>query len=526
MRRAILFLLLLLTPGIAAAEWHQASSAHFLVYSEGSAESVRDFATRLERFDKAMRVLHRLPEVDRGPAGRVTVYVVSNMDAVRRMARGAENVAGFYIPRAEGSVAFTPRRAGSGSRFDIDAENVLLHEYAHHFLFQNYAETAFPAWFAEGFAELSSTARFGRDGGVGFGLPAIHRGYELLLARNVPVERRLATPEKPIATVGEIAALYAKGWLLTHFLTFERGREGQLNAYLTALNAGKTSAEAARSAFGDLTALDRLLNDYMGRRRLNYIDIAARAITIAPVTVRRLTTGEAAVIRLQMISRRGVTAAEAKDLVPRFRRAAAPFANDPAVQTALAEAEYDAGNLAEAEAAADRALAVEPNRIDALIYRGRVALSRAEKAADDDRAPWIEARRRIAAANRADPNDPEPLILFYGSFAAQGIAPTANAVTGLNHAFDLAPQDRGLRLLAARQYLVDGKVREARAALAPLAFDPHGGDAARGLQEVLARLDAGARASDALAAWNRIAATDSGGDKDEETPAEGAEPSP
>jgi Flp pilus assembly protein TadD len=113
---------------------------------------------------------------------------------------------------------------------------------------------------------------------------------------------------------------------------------------------------------------------------------------------------------------------------------------------------------------------------------------------------WQEVRRLVARANRADPNDPEPLVLFYQSFAAQGIAPTRNAVDGLLRAFELAPQDTGLRMNVARQLLVEGKAAEARAALAPIAFDPHGGPLGQTVAAVIATLDkSGARA--ALEAW-------------------------
>ncbi len=89
---------------------------------------------------------------------------------------------------------------------------------------------------------------------------------------------------------------------------------------------------------------------------------------------------------------------------------------------------------------------------------------------------WNTIRKVIVAANQADPDDPEPLILFYRSFIAQGIAPTKNAVQGLVTASDAAPQDKGLRMMVAMQMLKDGKVADARNALRPIAFDPHGGE--------------------------------------------------
>lgn len=518
--RLFALLIMLAAPAAAKAEWYEASSTHFRVYAEGSAESVRAFATRLERFDKGMRHLSSLPDEDLGPANRVTVYVLPGMDSIRRLARGGRNIAGFYVPRAGGSVAFVPRRMGGSGPFEVDSETILFHEYAHHFMIQNYAGP-FPDWFMEGFAEFNSTARFDKDGGVGFGLPANHRAYGLVSDAALSVETLLASGERKLSREQMEATIYGRGWLLTHYLTFNEARKGQLAAYLAALSRGVPGTEAARSAFGDLRALDRELRSYVKRPKLSYVQIGAAALPIGPVTVRAVSPGEAAIMSLRMQSDRGVNAKEAKALVGDMRRAAGRFPADPVVQSALAEAEYDAGNLAEAEAAADRALAADPKNVQALLYRGMIAMERASEGKTSDAATWREVRRRLLAANAVDPDDPRPFILFYRSFLKQGIDPTRNAVTGLLRALELAPQDIGLRLMAARQYLIDGKGPEARAALVPVAFNPHSGATGKAIQAIIAKLDASGPAA-ALADWGALPEEESeeeptGGGRDKAT---------
>jgi tetratricopeptide (TPR) repeat protein len=491
--------LLVFAPAAARAEWREASTRHFVVYSEGSAQSTRDFATKLEKFDKAMRLRLGLNDVDFGPANRVTVYIVDNVDAVRRLGRfgGNSSVYGFYSGRAGGSIAVVPRLSGASA---LDPATILLHEYSHHIMMQNEA-IAYPAWFREGFAEFNSTARFEKDGGLGFGAAANHRAWGLLGMSPLPIETLFAPNRRKLSQPEWEATIYGRGWLLTHYLMFEPKRTGQLAKYIVALNSGQGSLEAARSAFGDLDALDRELKDYLRQRRIPYARIKAEALTIPPVAMRNLRPGEAAIMDLRMRSRVGVTKDDAARVARELRKAAEPWPNDPAVQSALAEAEFDAGNLDAAQAAAGRAIAAEPNNVDALIYRARVAMERARAAAAPDAAAWKEVRRLIALANRADPNDAEPLILFYQSFVAQGVAPTRNAVEGLLQAHELAPQDGGLRMTVARQLLVDGKNAEARRTLNPLAFDPHGGEAGQAVAAVIARLDeAGAKA--ALEVWD------------------------
>jgi tetratricopeptide (TPR) repeat protein len=381
-------------------------------------------------------------------------------------------------------------------------------------MLENYATTVFPGWFIEGFAEFNATARFDPDGSVGFGLPALHRAYDLALTESMPIETLFGSEAGRKPSTPDNAMIYGWGWLLTHYLTFEPSRRGQLTAYLGALRSGKTGLEAARVAFGDLERLDTDLKSYRKRRRLSFHSIAPALLPIGPVALRPLRPGEAAVMPLRIRSDRGVNQEQAKDLVVDMRRAAAPFPNDPAVQTALAEAEYDANNYDAAEAAADRAIAADPANVEALTYRGRVAMARAARSKERvDAAAWNEVRRRMLAANKADPNDPSPFILFYDSFRAQGIAPTANAVKGLERAFELAPQDRMLRMRMARQFLVDGKGAEARAILVPLAFDPHGGATSQAIQAIVSKIDDGGAAA-AMSFWDSRGESGGDGDKD------------
>jgi tetratricopeptide (TPR) repeat protein len=503
-RVAALLLGLVFLTAPAQAAWREASSKHFLVYSEGSAEALRDFATKLEKFDKAMRTRLELDDVDLGPANRVTVYVVADWNAVQRLARQPNsNVAGFYSGRAGGSIAVVPRSGGGDGPGALDPAIILLHEYSHHIMLQN-AAVAYPAWFREGFAEFNSTARFEKDGTIGFGAPANHRAWGLLGMSPLPIELMFDPTRRKLSQAEWEATIYGRGWLLTHYLMFEPKRVGQLGAYIRALNAGKSSLEAARASFGDLKALDKELKAYLNQRRIPYMRVRAELLAIAPITLRTLRPGEEAIMDLRIRSAVGVTAEDAGRVARDMAKAAAPFPNDPAVQAALAEAEFDAKNLDSAESAADRAIAADPRNVDALLYKARVAMARVQAAPPGDAAAWAKVRHLIAQANRADPNDAEPLILFYRSFAAQGVPPTRNAVEGLMEAFELAPQDAALRMSAARQLLVDGKTAEARAALAPIAFDPHGGALGQAVAAIIAKLESdGPKA--ALEAWEAAA---------------------
>jgi hypothetical protein len=63
-------------------------------------------------------------------------------------------------------------------------------------------------------------------------------------------------------------------------------------------------------------------------------------------------------------------------------------------------------------------------------------------------------------------------------------------VTGLEQAQAIAPEADDLRMLLARQYLLDDRKPEARAILLPLAFNPHA-DADNPAAKLVAAIDAG-----------------------------------
>ena len=480
----------------ANAAWREARSTHFVIYSEDKPEALKEFAEELERYDAGMRLLRGIPAATDSPGNKLTIFAVSGVSAIQKLAGGNGMIAGFYNPSAGRSAAFVPRRM-SGGRGELDSDEVLRHEYAHHFMYRNFP-AAFPLWFSEGFAEFHSTARVQPDGAIDFGLPAQHRSLELFHLGSLPIET-LLQPERKKLTANDVLLLYGRGWLLTHYLTLSPERKGQLGAYLAAVNAGKSSLDAAKDAFGDLKTLNSQLESYK-RAKMTYMRLPAAKLSIGPVEVRDLSEGADAIMTVFFRSRRGVSREEAADLAKTARRIAARYPGDQFVQLRLAEAEFDADNLAEADAAADRVLAQDPKSLDALLYKGRVAVARLHKAESKDAAAWTQARRWFMSANRADTSAPEPPIAYYDSFLEQGIAPTANAAAGLKAALALAPEDWRLRFTVARQWLREGKGKEARATLAVAAYGGHSAGSAEFAAMMIGEIDKGG-AEGASKAW-------------------------
>ena len=87
----------------AKAEWIQASSPHFIVYSEDSPEAVRSFTEKLEKFDAAVRAARKMNDPERSPSSRLVIYQVKDLAAVARLYPGSgSTVAGFYNPVVQG----------------------------------------------------------------------------------------------------------------------------------------------------------------------------------------------------------------------------------------------------------------------------------------------------------------------------------------------------------------------------------------------------------------------------------------
>jgi tetratricopeptide (TPR) repeat protein len=400
--------------------------------------------------------------------------------------RGADSrIAGFYRTNASGSIAVVPRTLARGSFGTSDT--VFFHEYAHHLMFQDF-DAPYPPWFVEGFAEFMSTAEVKADGSVGLGGAAVHRAGALYRTRNSFPFTAMLGAERP-RTTPERGALYARGWLLAHYLTFSPKRRGQLESYLTGMANGAAPIDAAKSAFGDLTALERETENYLRADKFPYLTLPHSQISIGAVTVEPVSPGNAAIMPLLMRLKAGTDNANRAGLAAEVRKAAMPFPRDPSVQVVLAEAELIAGDPRAAEDAADRAVAANPRHVEALILKGRAVMARA--AATQAGAGFVDARNWFMRANKVDPEDPEPLILFYQSYRAQKVQPTKNAIAALHYAASLAPQDSRLRLDNARQYLSDGEPSKARKALIPLAYNPHGGPLSDEARRLIQSIDSG-----------------------------------
>ena len=472
----------------AAEKWLKAESRHFVIYSAGQRSQLDAFARKMEKFDALLRLLTRT-QSDEAPL-RLPIYVLSTAESVASLADDkSKTTAGFYHPSKYGSFAVANREKAS-NKFDLGGDTVLQHEYAHHFMFRNFA-FAYPAWYVEGFAEFVATADFADEGSWTAGKPPLYRAYGLLEGADLPIEKLLfggtagMTPEF-------VESYYGRAWLLVHMLRNDKSRSGQLETYLKALGNGIPEREAAK-AFGDLAALDKSLDGYLKHKRLSYV-AGKGPLDFAPaIAITELDPLDSQLVALTM--RRQA----AKDLPKTRDQLRALAGQAPArapvwlelalVEKQLADAQDGiAGKIAgweAAETAVDKALTADPKLGRANLLKAEVLMEKLDSGNQRSAVAWKPVRSYIARANRADTLDPAPLFAWYEATVRQGLEPDKLASDGLALAFSLAPEAVDLRVEYAWELARQNKFDAAIRTIEFVVRDPH--DATRG-SELLAKL--------------------------------------
>ena len=473
---------------LSAAEdadiWHRGETAHFVIYSSGEEEDLVAFARDLEKFDGLLRFWFDKP--DRGFSDKIEIFLLENQKQVGKLL-GSRSVAGYYSPRIEGTHAVAHRK--DGSLRDLSGQRILFHEYAHHFMFSEF-DTPTPAWLIEGFAEFLATTEFGDDGTWTLGKPASHRGRELRYYKDPQIERLLKWPDDEMKI---ITGFYGWSWALTHMLYTAPDRGARISAYIDRLAAGEEPLPAAEAVFGNLTKLQGQLRSHV-KRDLEF----AVSDEVFPwkdgVETSALSADESRMLELRL---RRLGGADIDDVVADITEYAASGSLKTDALAELAKAhrqmelrtrylarkdkEKDLEETAsdpwflEAEAIVDKALAIDPDHVDANIVKGQILLGRLSARAKEEAVEadeWKAARRYLQVANRAEPSNTEALYRLANSYTLEG-RENNFMFDAYGAAYLRAPQTRQYRLSLAYDFARLGKYDEATALIQMLVNDPH-----------------------------------------------------
>ncbi|NEX93856.1 hypothetical protein [Caulobacter sp. 17J65-9] len=466
----------LLAPGVAQAKWLRAESDHFVIYSNGDEQVLRDYSRRLEDFDSVLRYYHGLP-VDAPVDRKLDIYLMRSVEDLQRSFGTGSLIAGFYSADDDDVFAAAYR-----SRDKDDRDETLFHEYVHHFMAQ-YFPYPYPAWLSEGWAEYFSTTDIRADridvGNAG------DRAYSLSLDW-VPIEYLLGKTAWGLSAE-KGAAFYAQAWLLTHYMQADAGRQKQLGAYMRAVAEGQDPVKAMEVATGaDVKALERELRAY-ARKPLGYVrhgrQVIPRAVT---VTTMPASADDLLILRQRVLW--SFDEKEAPAYLAKVRSAAARHPGDRFAELTLARAEIDHGDPLAAEALLGRRLAADPNDVEVLrlLARSKLKAGRADGARRA--ALFAEARPLLAKAIKADPDHYQTLYAYALARSTDPDYPSENTLDVLLLANQIAPQVETIAFETARALAARGRTDEATVKLRLLANAPHSGPVVEAAKAELERL--------------------------------------
>jgi tetratricopeptide (TPR) repeat protein len=458
----------------AHAEWLKAESERFVVYSEGSESNLRRFVQHLDTYDRLLS-LSLTGSMGEAPLRKLPIYLVGSRGGLVTVRPDlGDNIVGYYLTDDEDIFAMAIR--------DGD-DDTLLHEYAHHFMFQN-AAYPYPGWFVEGFAEYYATAEFKSDRVLVGQYSENRAGW---LQTGTWLDMRTLLSNRPGGRARGSETYYPLAWLLTHWFWGNPERQVQLKAYLLDVGAGTDPVEAMQKATGlDPAGLRRALRRYMSG------GIPYKAVVMdfpeAPTTVTHLPRSADTLLllgqRLKVMDREDDDAAR---VLATVRTQAARFPDDGLATLVLARAEMKLGDLATGQTLALKLLEREPANVEALQLLATAEIRTAGESDDvdvGDRAMG-QARAYLGRAYRADEGNFRTYMLLTDARRGMPGYPNDNDMATLRFAHTLAPQLPDTVLQLAHALIYKNETEEALSLLKPLANNPHGGGAASAAQSMI-----------------------------------------
>jgi hypothetical protein len=498
----------LMAPGLAQAKWLKAETPRFILYSNGSEQTLREYAVKLEDYDTLLRVFFGL-NPDGVPARKLEMYLVADTLDIRRVSPGApETLAGFYTASTHNMFFIGKRGNGKG-----EEDDTVLHEYAHHFMMQ-YLAGKYPGWLIEGFAEYYATTKL-TTGSFTIGGYSRDNAYILMNQPWTPTEMILSKRTGELKTGGQVFGHYAQSWLMTHYMLSDPNRRKQLFTYVRLLGQGKESVPAWTEATGvSIEAFDAELKAYMRKgmpstrfTRASYKP-ASVAVTAMPrsaddfllESLRAELTGCGAdreALQLDDGSDEEATKAAAREakeeaaFLERVRTRAALYPDDGLAQRTLACLELEDGDKAKGAAILDRLVAANPQDAASLRLKALILLAQAGDANEPaaQRKLMNDAGRLLLRANAAEPNDYRTLLNYARSRRGEADYPNDNILDVLGNAAVLAPQVDDVAIETARAYIMRQRWDDAEKLLTPVANNPHGTTGAAIARSMLAEIE-------------------------------------
>lgn len=246
--------------------WREVRSPHFRVITNGSEGSARHVAREFEQVRSLFA--DQFPGFTVDSPVPLVILAPQDEATTKKLAPGfwlhsGPKPAGIYFHGWEKQYALVRLDAVNSDRIDPDTFAVVYHEYVHSLLHLNFRWL--PTWLDEGLAQFYGFTRFeGSKTYIGAPPRNAHR-LDALYNRALPLEKLLEQRGAFTRSEEDTHLFYAQSWALTHFLTLGPGMENgaRLKRFFNALQAGTEQKKAFQDSFGDFSALQKNLDNYV-----------------------------------------------------------------------------------------------------------------------------------------------------------------------------------------------------------------------------------------------------------------------
>jgi len=464
---ALVFALVCAAVSAADGRWTIVRGQTMTVVGDQPAETLRDIASRLERF--RLGVTGLIPNAERPLPVPTVVFVFGTRKAMQPFLPLAKNgrpapLGGFFHRDADVNYI-----ALSLEGFD-ESLPVVFHEYTH--LLVRNAVRAVPVWLNEGLAEYYSTFTIAASGAsADVGRPIVPH-VRLLRERYMPIAELIAVDagSELYDEAVRRSIFYAESWALTHYLMVEvPDGPAQINQYVADIARGRRPSDAFFDAFGATPQkFDEQLRRYLAHPTFRWrgFNVHDRVDVDVNDRGRTLSAGEADAW-LGVLQRRIRRQREAATRI----EAALRLDGEAAItHLALGLLRIDEGRISESWPALERAVAIAPDDFMTQYAYG-ASLLREVVQVDGmlaDATALAHSQAALKAATTINPYASEAWSwLAYAFMLDDDQLPAAEEA--INQAIELAPGRLEYRLRWADIRILRGDVASARMLVAELA---------------------------------------------------------
>jgi tetratricopeptide (TPR) repeat protein len=281
----------------------EVQSPHFLVLTDSNEKQARRIAGQ---FEQMRSVFHTLMPTATADTGSPIVVLAlkdkkgfQSLEPEAYLAKNQLNLAGLFLHAPDKNYILL-RLDGEGEEEHPFA--TVYHEYTHLMLMK---ATWLPLWLNEGYAEFYQNTDI-RDKEVLLGQPSSDDIIYLRQNRLIPVSTIFkvdySSPYYHDEQKGSV--FYAESWALTHYLVVNDRQKNthRMNDYAQFLIKGEDSLTAAQHAFGDLSQLQRSLENYVQQAMFSMFKMnSALTVDVASFQGRPVPAPEANAIRADVL---------------------------------------------------------------------------------------------------------------------------------------------------------------------------------------------------------------------------------